>query len=335
MARVSADTRSSLNSISAQEFPAAKWNSSVFSKRPDSVKALSQSLSQSLGRMRNPQIQEAVKQAAPASLETSIKSQSSAVTSNGREKPAQKEGLNTSIKKSYRDFLMQKKTDGKKENHEVLTLVLDKQILKLRAGEKLSNQELSNITNTMETVSTWLTSQMTGNDKTRALGPARDECLYILEKAKKRAPAELPSKASEAVSQPVSEKHMTPQQALQQGRKATPIKNELLLANFDKNIRAHLRNSESFDYESTVSVARSVFIKLENEGRLNSENLTTAFETEIKATLKNKINKQKLNTTEIKILNYKLTESFNKAKGEEVQQQISDEKMRPDLTKRA
>ena len=64
--------------------------------------------------------------------------------------------------------------------------MLDKQILKLRAGEKLSNQELSNITNTMETVSTWLTSQMTGNDKTRALGPARDECLYILEKAKKR-----------------------------------------------------------------------------------------------------------------------------------------------------
>ena len=162
MPRVSAGTPSPLNGISVQDSTPAKWKSTQFSQRPDSVKALSQSLSLSLNRMRNPQVRQTVMQAAPTSLDISIKSQSSNTTSVIRGKQEFKEGLNTSIKNAYRDFLEQNKSTTKKENHEVLTFTLDKQISKLRAGANPSASELANIADTMEKVSTWLSSKMTG-----------------------------------------------------------------------------------------------------------------------------------------------------------------------------
>ncbi|MFZ9257481.1 MAG: hypothetical protein ACO223_11585, partial [Burkholderiaceae bacterium] len=76
-------------------------------------------------------------------------------------------------------------------------------------------------------------------------------------------------------------------------------------------------------------------MKLENEGRLNSENLTNDFEEKMKSLARNKINKQKLNSVEIGILNHKLQDSFKKAKHDEVIQQISDEKMRSTLSTNA
>ena len=57
----------------------------------------------------------------------------------------------------------------------MLTITLDKQILKLRAGDKLSSKELANISETMENLSSWLASQMTDNEKIKEFGSSKKE----------------------------------------------------------------------------------------------------------------------------------------------------------------
>lgn len=140
MARISAGIPSQLNPLSTPDSTATKWNRSIFLQRPDAGKNISQSLALSMSRRRDPIIRESVKQAAPGVLDTSIKFKPSSITSTNHEIAESKPDLNISIRKSYRNFLQQKKSDGKKENHEVLTITLDKQILKLRAGDKLSSK---------------------------------------------------------------------------------------------------------------------------------------------------------------------------------------------------
>lgn len=328
MARISAGIPSQLNPLSTPDSTATKWNRSILSQRSDSGKNISQSLALSLSRLRDPKIRESVKQAAPGVLDTSIKSKSSSFTSTNHEISGSKPDLNSSIRKSYRNFLQQNKSDGKKEDHEVLTITLNKQILKLRAGDKLSSKELTNISETMENLSSWLSSQMTDNEKIKELGSSKQECLVILEKAKAY-------KTHEEASQSIIEKNATHKQPVLTNFLSTPIRNKELLFHFEKHMRESLKNSKSFDYEVTVSIARSILMKLENEGRLNSENLTNDFEEKMKSLARNKINKQKLNSVEIGILNHKLQDSFKKAKHDEVIQQISDEKMRSTLSTNA
>lgn len=326
MAKVTGGTHIPLNPVSSPDSTATKWNSAVYSHRPGSGKAASQSLTMSLGRMRDPKIMQAVKQAAPSALDTSIKSQRPGTITAIPEKIISKPTPNELVKKGYRFFLLHNKSIGikenqKKENHELMTFTLDKQLSKLRAGEKLSNVELTNVITAMEKTIPFLTLQMTGKEKTEELGPSRDECIYILEKAKKQQATESVSKSSQEVSQPTSKKNVNPERSV--GSTALPIqpKNEKLLSYFDKHIRESLKHSKSFDYESTVSTMRSTFINLEKKGKLNSDDLKEEFTAKITATSRNMINKQKLNAVEIEILNYKLLESFKKAQQDEAMAQ--------------
>ena len=336
MARISAGTPSQLNPLSTPDSTATKWNRSIFLQRPDAGKNISQSLALSMSRRRDPIIRESVKQAAPGVLDTSIKFKPSSITSTNHEISESKPDLNISIRKSYRNFLQQKKSDGKKENHEVLTITLDKQILKLRAGDKLSSKELENISEAMEKLSAWLSSQMTDDKKINELGSSIKECLVILEKAKayKANEEESQSVVAEA-SQSVSEKNATSQKSMPSNSLSTSTRNKGLLSHFEKHMRESLKKSKSFDYEVTVSMARSILMKLENEGRLSLENLTNEFEEKMKSMARNKISKQKLNAVEIGILNHKLQDSFKKAQQDEAMQQISLEKMRSTLSTNA
>ena len=336
MARISAGIPSQLNPLSTPDSTATKWNRSIFLQRPDAGKNISQSLALSMSRRRDPIIRESVKQAAPGVLDTSIKFKPSSITSTNHEIAESKPDLNISIRKSYRNFLQQKKSDGKKENHEVLTITLDKQILKLRAGDKLSSKELENISEAMEKLSAWLSSQMTDDKKINELGSSIKECLVILEKAKayKANEEESQSVVAEA-SQSVSEKNATSQKSMPSNSLSTSTRNKGLLSHFEKHMRESLKKSKSFDYEVTVSMARSILMKLENEGRLSLENLTNEFEEKMKSMARNKISKQKLNAVEIGILNHKLQDSFKNAQKDEAMQQISLEKMRSTLSTNA
>ena len=336
MARISAGIPSQLNPLSTPDSTATKWNRSIFLQRPDAGKNISQSLALSMSRRRDPIIRESVKQAAPGVLDTSIKFKPSSITSTNHEISESKPDLNISIRKSYRNFLQQKKSDGKKENHEVLTITLDKQILKLRAGDKLSSKELENISEAMEKLSAWLSSQMTDDKKINELGSSIKECLVILEKAKayKANEEESQSVVAEA-SQSVSEKNATSQKSMPSNSLSTSTRNKGLLSHFEKHMRESLKKSKSFDYEVTVSMARSILMKLENEGRLSLENLTNEFEEKMKSMARNKISKQKLNAVEIGILNHKLQDSFKNAQKDEAMQQISLEKMRSTLSTNA
>jgi hypothetical protein len=344
MARISAGIPSQLNPLSTPDSTVTKWNRSIFLQRPDAGKNISQSLALSMSRRRDPIIRESVKQAAPGVLDTSIKFKPSSITSTNHEISESKPDLNISIRKSYRNFLQQKKSDGKKENHEVLTITLDKQILKLRAGDKLSSKELENISEAMEKLSAWLSSQMTDDKKINELGSSIKECLVILEKAKayKANEEESQSVVAEAsksvvaeASQSVSEKNATSQKSMPSNSLSTSTRNKGLLSHFEKHMRESLKKSKSFDYEVTVSMARSILMKLENEGRLSLENLTNEFEEKMKSMARNKISKQKLNAVEIGILNHKLQDSFKNAQKDEAMQQISLEKMRSTLSTNA
>jgi ribosomal protein S25 len=180
----------------------------------------------------------------------------------------------------------------------------------------------------MEKLSAWLSSQMTDDKKINELGSSIKECLVILEKAKAY-------ETNEEASQSANEKKATSQKPVPPNSLSTPTRNKELLLNFEKHMRESLKNSKSFDYEVTVSMARSILMKLENEGRLSLENLTNEFEEKMKSMARNKISKQKLNAVEIGILNHKLQDSFKKAQQDEAMQQISLEKMRSTLSTNA